>query len=88
MQSVPQNNNEQISCIAQVKCFLSSIAKKKEKKKREIYKIGDHTHACIMNLLDPISLFYRGVEFFKFSQKDGGGGGGGVQNFPIEREGW
>ena len=34
MQSVPQNNNEQISCIAQVKCFLSSIAKKKRKKKR------------------------------------------------------
>ena len=59
--------------------------------------MGDHTHACLMNVLDPIPLFYRGVEFFKFSQKEGGGGGGGeffpekggeVQNFPIEREGW
>ena len=38
--------------------------------------MGDHTHACLMNVLDPIPLFYRGVEFFKFSQKEGGGGGG------------
>ena len=39
-----------------------------------------------MNLLDPISLFYRGVEFFKFSQKDGGGGGGGAE-FPHRKGG-